>query len=84
MAQRLEARWPPQGASKEPAHTAAFAGDGRNLAFRASVRASGLGAPSSQPALHFFVTGRCLLCRRGSVGPPAGAGRVGQKLLSLD
>ena len=32
MAQRPEARWQPQGASKGPASTAAFAGDGSNLA----------------------------------------------------
>ena len=32
MAQRLEARWPPQSASKGPAHAAALAGDGHNPA----------------------------------------------------
>ena len=32
MEQRLEARWPPQSASKGPAHAAALAGDGHNPA----------------------------------------------------
>ena len=32
MAQRPEARWPPQSASKGPAHAAALAGDGHNPA----------------------------------------------------